>query len=114
MDLIAAEPLKLVRIERLAKRLLADQRPVRQLLAPGLEPWKYLFFEEAAQALGIGGCGCLILLELVRGARQHVRPPFLSILAQSRERGLIGVIAPGAEQVESAARHCIISCHVSS
>src|SRR5262249_53947864 len=67
--------------ERLAKRLLADQRPVRQLPAPGLEPRQYFLFEEAAQARGVGGGGRLTLLQLGRTARQHFCPPFLRILA---------------------------------
>ena len=35
MDLVASKPLQLVRIERLAERLLADQRPVGQFLLAG-------------------------------------------------------------------------------
>src|SRR5262249_5274854 len=45
MDLVATQPLKLVWIERLAKRLLTDQRPVCQFLLSGLERWQYLLFE---------------------------------------------------------------------
>jgi hypothetical protein len=33
VNLVAAEPLQLVRIQGLSKRLLADQRPVGQFLA---------------------------------------------------------------------------------
>ena len=38
MDLVAAKSLQLVRIECLAERLLANQRPVRQFLLPVIEP----------------------------------------------------------------------------
>ena len=51
MDLVAAKPLQLVRIERLAECLLADQVPVGQFLLPVLEPRQHIAFEEAAQAL---------------------------------------------------------------
>jgi hypothetical protein len=37
MDLIVAEPLQLVGIERLTERLLTDQRPVRQFLPARLD-----------------------------------------------------------------------------
>ena len=61
MDLIAAEPLQLVRIERLAECLLADQRAVGQFLLASLEPRQHLTLKEAAQALDVGGGGLLIL-----------------------------------------------------
>jgi hypothetical protein len=48
MHLVAAKPLQLVRVERLTERLLADQRPISQLLLPVLEPRQCLAFEEAA------------------------------------------------------------------
>ena len=50
----ASLALQLVRIERLAECLLADQRPVGQFLLPVLEPWQYLAFKEATQALDVG------------------------------------------------------------
>ena len=55
MDLVAAKPLQLVRIECLAERLLANQRPVRQFLLPVIEPRQHLAFKEATQTLDIGG-----------------------------------------------------------
>jgi hypothetical protein len=57
MDLISAEPFQLAGVQRLTECLLADQGPVRQFLFPGLEPWQYLAFEEAAQALGVSMAG---------------------------------------------------------
>jgi hypothetical protein len=55
IDLVAAKPLQLVRVERLTERLLANQRPVGQFLLPVLEPWQHLAFEEPAQAFEVGG-----------------------------------------------------------
>ena len=54
VDLVASKPLQLIRIERVTERLLADQRPVGQFLLPVLEPWQYLAFKEATQALDVG------------------------------------------------------------
>ena len=61
MDLIATEPFQLVRIQRLAKGLLADQGPVREFVLAVLEPRQQLAFKEAAQALDIGGGGFLTI-----------------------------------------------------
>jgi hypothetical protein len=51
MDLISAELFQLAGVQRLAECLLADQECSR--------------FEEAAQAIGVGSGGRLVLLQLV-------------------------------------------------
>ena len=82
MHLVAAEPLQLVGVQRLAERLLADQRTVGQFLLPVFEPRQHLAFEEAAQALDISGGWLLAFSEFVWIASKRVRPPSLRILAQ--------------------------------
>ena len=64
MDLVAAEPLKLVRVERLTERLLADEQPVGQFLLARLEPRQHLALQKATQSLGVGGGGLLVLFQL--------------------------------------------------
>jgi hypothetical protein len=54
VNLVAAKRLQLVRVERLAERLFADQWPVGQFLLPILEPSRHFSFEEATQTLDIG------------------------------------------------------------
>jgi hypothetical protein len=72
MDLVASKLLQLVRIERLAECLLADQRPVGQFLLPVLEPRQHLAFEEAAQALDIGGGWFFVFSKFVWIAGERV------------------------------------------
>ena len=62
------------RIERLTERLLADQRTIGQFLLPVLEPRQHLAFEEAAQALDIGGGWLITFSEFVWIAGERVRP----------------------------------------
>jgi hypothetical protein len=83
LDLVAAKPLQLIRIECLAERLLANQRPVRQFLLPIIEPRQHLAFKEATQTLDIGGGRLLALLRLVGVAGQHIGPPSLGISSRS-------------------------------
>jgi len=52
--------------------------------------------EEATQALSISSRGFLIVIPFVQIAGQLIRPPGLRVLAQSRERRLIRVVALGA------------------
>src|SRR5580700_7599584 len=59
MDLVAAEPLQLVGVERLTERLLPDERPVGQFPLARLEPRQHLALEKAPQSLGVGGGGLL-------------------------------------------------------
>jgi hypothetical protein len=86
MHLVASKPLKLVGVERLAERLLADQRAVGQLLLPVLEPRQHLAFEEAAQALDIGG-GRLFAISMPRASRYR-RSPIRNIIAVTPFRGV--------------------------
>src|SRR5580704_12148134 len=111
MDLVAPKPLKLVWVERLAERLLADQRPVGQFLLPVLEPRQHFAFEEAAQTLDIGAGWLFAFSKFVWIAGERVRPPSSRILAQCRQRGLIGIVALGPEQIERAARHGLVCLH---
>ena len=66
MDLVAAEPLQLVGVERLTERLLADERPVGQFLLARLEPRQHLALQKATQSLRVG-CGALLVLFQLRG-----------------------------------------------
>jgi len=103
MDLIAPELFQVVGVEGLTERLFVDERPVRQFLLPGLELRQDLGFQNAAQATGVGGGGRLLRLQFAGIARQHIRPPLRHILTeQRRPRGLVGIVALGAEQVEGA------------
>jgi hypothetical protein len=111
MHLVASKPLKLVGVERLAERLLADQRAVGQLLLPVLEPRQHLAFEEAAQALDIGGGRLFAISEFIWIAPERVRPPGLCILTQRRQRGLLGIVALGPEQFERTAGHNLVFLH---
>ena len=83
MHSVTAEPLQLVRVERLTERLLPDQGPVLQFLTPCLEPRQHVVFEETAQGLGVGGCRRLVLFQLVGMARQQFCPPLPRILASA-------------------------------
>src|SRR6202041_4171031 len=51
MDLIAAEPLQLVGVERLTELLLPAERPVGQFLLARLEPRQNLALQKATQSL---------------------------------------------------------------
>jgi hypothetical protein len=55
---------------------------------------------EERQPLDIGSGSLFALPNLVRIARQCVRPPGLSILSQRRQRCLVGIVALGGEQIE--------------
>jgi hypothetical protein len=81
MDLVAAEPLKPVGVERLSKRLLPDQRADGQFIVPVIVPRLHLTFEEATQALDVGGSGLLTLPQFVRTAGQFIGPPSPQVLA---------------------------------
>ena len=61
MDLVAAEPLQLVRIERLAECLLPDERAVGQFLLTTLESREHLGLQETPKAVGIGSGGFLVV-----------------------------------------------------
>ena len=74
MDLVAPKPHQLVRIERVAECLLADQRTIGQFLLPVLEPRQHLAFEEAAQALDIGGGWLFAFSKFVWIAGERVWP----------------------------------------
>jgi hypothetical protein len=81
VDLVAAEPLKPVGVERLSKRLLPDQRAGGQFVVPVILPPLHLTFEEASQALNVGGSGLLTLLQFVRTAGQFIGPLSPHVLA---------------------------------
>ena len=66
MDLVAAEPLQHVGVERLAERLLPDERPVGQFPLARLEPRQHLALQKATQSLGVGGERFLVFFQ-VRG-----------------------------------------------
>ena len=112
MDLVTSKPLQFVSVERLAECLLTDQRPVGQFLLPVLEPRQHLAFEEAAQALDIGGGWLFAFSKFVWIAGERVCPPSLRMLTQCRQGGLVGVVSLGTKQFESIAGHGLIRCHV--
>src|SRR5262249_4006585 len=91
MDLLVAKPLQLVRVERLAERLFADQRPVGRFLPPILEPILHLSLAETTETLDISGGRLLALLHFVGIAAKHVCPPSRRILAQCRQCRLVGI-----------------------
>src|SRR5581483_4666779 len=74
MNLVAAKPLKLVRLQRFAERLLADQRSIRQFLFAVFKPRQHFVLEESPYPLHVSGSVFLILLHLVRPWSEGVRP----------------------------------------
>src|SRR5208282_1383310 len=84
MDLVAAEPLQLVGVERLTERLLADERPVGQFLLARLEPRQHLSLQKATQSLGVGGGGLVALVQFVGISRQDIGPPLSRVISQRR------------------------------
>lgn len=50
VDLVAAESIQLFRVERLAERLLPDQRAMSKLARAVCKPSQNLFFDKAAEA----------------------------------------------------------------
>jgi hypothetical protein len=58
--------------------------------------------EKSAQPLHVSGGGFLTLVQLVRVAGQQISPPSLGILAQCRQRGLVGIVALAVEQFDGA------------
>jgi hypothetical protein len=77
VNLVASETLQLVGIERLAKRLLADQGPVREFLPSRLKARQYLLFDEAVEAFAVRGKGLFIVIQIIGVALQLICPPLL-------------------------------------
>src|SRR5690348_12245668 len=98
MDFIAAEPFELVCVERLAERVRAAQWTIGELFPAVFKPRQHLVLKETTQAFRVGRGRLLVLFKLVRTASEHILPPALGILAQSRESHFVGVIALGPEQ----------------
>jgi hypothetical protein len=84
-------------VESLPERLVSDQRAVGQLLLALLEPGQHLRLHKTSQALGVGSERFLFLLQFVRTAREHVRPPFARFLAQRGESCVISIVSQRAE-----------------
>ena len=89
MDLVAAERLQLVRIERrqafrleislLAKCLLTDQRAISRFLPARLEPQKHLALQKAPKSLSAGGGGLVALVHFVGATGEGFRPSGKSV-----------------------------------
>ena len=94
-----------VRVERLAERRLADQRPVCQFFLTVLEP----IFEEATRAGGVM-VALAALFQLVGIARNHVDPSSMGILAAPPSRPRRHRSA-SVEQFDGVARHRLVRLH---
>jgi hypothetical protein len=79
VDLVAAEPLKLVGVERFAKRLLADQGMIGDLSSTVLEPRQDLALDEASQSVDVSCGGFFVLLEFMGLKLERIGPPLLRI-----------------------------------
>ena len=110
MDLVPAEPLQLVGVERLTERLFADQGPVVNSSCRASNQGNTSSFEEAPQTRVVGGDRFLASL-VYRDRGPACRPTIRTYLAQRPERCLVAIIARGFQEVEGAARHSLVLLH---
>ena len=107
MDLIAAEPFQLVRIQRLAKGLLADQGPVREFVLAVLKPRQHLVFKKAAQALDIGADSSPS--SILSGSRASTFAHHCCVSSRSAASAASQAsLRSSSEQVERAAGHGLV------
>src|SRR5215207_3478315 len=112
MHLVSAESLQLVRIKRLAKGLLSDERPARNLLLSLLEPGQHVTFDEASKALNIGRRRDLVFPKFSWFTGKLIGPPAPSVFPEPRKSCLVRVVESGVEKLESATRDCLVRRHI--
>ena len=86
------KPLQLVRVERFAKCLVAQQRTTTDFLFAILEPRQNLAFKKTAQPCDVRGGRLFVLIEFVGLKLERVRPPALRVIPQFHERRFVGVV----------------------
>ena len=112
MDLVAAEPLQLVGIERFAQRLRPHQRLCDDLGALLVVPGQYLGFEVALQAGHVRGVGHFPGVVVFGRPGQLLGPRLARALFQRVERILVGAVPFAAENLDRGQRQMAVRVQI--